>query len=268
MLNISTSLPTFNIKCVNNLNKPKQFTLFGAGYNSKEDVVSTMPGVSYDFMQKQLLSKNYWIGMMYLQVTQSKLPASKVLSALQFFIDSKDVSGQRNILPINMGVHFPKINQVNMDVAEVHRVFNLNIQTSIQFTLPAKTTLEFTFYRSALEELFKIKGIPFVNSLIDRIQIIQSKTRKYEYYINGKHTTDNESYANFVNAGNQLLTRKIERINDVPADIYRNLCELSVVIDEYEKTLFKYGEAELIKKAQTLKKPTKKTTKKRKNAKA
>ena len=105
-------------------------------------ITSAIPGVSYTGLLAQSEHKNFECGMTYIQVVSG----SNAALTATWSLTTKDANGDADVR-----TKTPKKSpmQQQTDVLEFYNTFKINGYTKIVITLPASTTVTYSFYPSA-----------------------------------------------------------------------------------------------------------------------
>lgn len=147
----STSSMPYIVRAVNANGADTAVTIFNS-YNNRTaanngnlagiTVTSTMAGVTYNELLAQSEHKNFEAGMVYIEV----IAGSNSGLTRGITLTTRDANGVAEVKPLT-----PKINpmQQQATVLEFYHTFRINGFTNWAVTLPANTTVEYTFYPSA-----------------------------------------------------------------------------------------------------------------------
>lgn len=137
-------------------NSYKARTASNYGNVSGITITSAITGVTYDELLAQSESKNFECGMTYMQVVTGSNSAMTATWSLV----TKNADGNFTTASIS-----PKKSpmQQQSDVLEFPRVFKIDGYTGITLTMPASTTVQYSFYPSATAAIGRSLGnVPVV----------------------------------------------------------------------------------------------------------
>lgn len=148
--NSKTSQP-YEVEVANANLVATQCTIFNAyaNFNAANNgnpvgitITSATPGVAYGELLFQSVHKNFECGMTYIEVVSGSTAAITAT----WLLTTKDASG-----PGSFDTLRPKKDprQQQNDVLEFYHTFKINGYTNIQITIPASTTVRYSFYPSA-----------------------------------------------------------------------------------------------------------------------
>lgn len=255
MRNYHESSSPLQVMAKNETNEPKQISLFGSEFNDFENeyVQSCYSYVTYPNVQKSLLHTIYGIDKMriILQTKNSKgnFDTTKSKNNLKDLVISvysqDDVNGQAMTIPLFVKHHIsPK--QFQKNIADIKYELYLDGSVALNFTLPPKTEVTFTlfpFYKNKLGtetyygEFGLIKMIenikhPFSEILVNKINEAKKIKTDYEKCLKDNSIVIQNNYYSRV-IFDENVDELLFNINDIPADIYRNMVDLYIELNNY-----------------------------------
>lgn len=262
-INYRESSSPLQVIVKNGTNETKQISLFGSEYNEFEnsDIESYFSNISYSSIQKTLLHTIYGIDKMriHLQTKNSKgnfdTKKSKYnLKDLVISINYQDINGQSLTMPLAIEKHiYPK--QFQKNIADVKHEIYLDGSVALNFTLSPKTEIVFTlfpFYKNKLgtEAYYGERGLikmiedvkhPFSEILVNKIN--EANRLRNSYKADEEENAINSYYSS---SSKMFFNEKIHTIliglNDIPSDLYRNMVNLYVELEDYINALIKEAE--------------------------
>lgn len=230
----------------------KFINLFGSEFNDFEnkDISSVFNNEKYSSIQKALINCVYGVDLIRIQLStknsKGKFDSKKSKLNLESFVinmNCKDINGQEMTIPIIVKSYIdPK--QFVKYIADIKYKFNLDSSVALNFSLPPKTQVVITifpFYTNKLgvENYYGEHGI---------IQMIRNINHPFSEILIGKIDKARElkdihsqldlikqkgaySYPRII--FNQNIDELLFKIHDIPADIYRNMVNLFVELNEY-----------------------------------
>lgn len=114
-------------------------------------ITSATPGVTYGALLAQTESKNFECGMTYIEVTTG----SNSAVTATWLLTTKNADGSLTSDPLT-----PKLNpmQQQAQILEFYNTFKIDGYTKIELTLPASTTVKYSFYPSKTAALGRELG--------------------------------------------------------------------------------------------------------------
>lgn len=263
MRNYHESSSPLQVMAKNETNEPKQISLFGSEFNDFEDkdIQCCFSDISYSNIQKSLLHTLYGIDKIriHLQTKNSKgsFDAKKSkdnLRDLVVSIHSQDINGRAMTRPLFVENHIdPK--QYQKDIADIEHELYLDGSVALNFTLPPKTEVIFTlfpFYKNkiGIETYHGKRGLtkmienirhPFSEILINKIKEADKLRNSY------KADEEENSINNYYTSGykvffNEKIHTLLVSLTDIPSDLYRNMVNLYVELEDYINALIKEAE--------------------------
>jgi hypothetical protein len=236
----------------NENNEQKHISVFGSEFNEFEnkDISSVFNNEKYSSIQKALINCVYGVDLIRVQLStknsKGQFDSKKSILNLESFIinmNCKDINGQEMTIPIIVKSYIdPK--QFIKYIADIKYKFNLDSSVALNFLLPPKTQVVITifpFYTNKLgaENYYGEHGM---------IQMIRNINHPFSEILIGKIDKARElkdihsqldlikqkgaySYPRII--FNQKIDELLFGIHDIPADIYRNMVNLYVELNDY-----------------------------------
>ncbi len=238
---VLTSQPII-LNCTNPHPYPIQIRLFGSAYNKFENEYVTTPAseAGYEFIQKNLFSHKYAIGITHFESTNIKF-----LRKLQLTLKYLNVNGNSTRQTFCVKPNKKSFDKTKTDTK--HQ-FKLDAATELNFMLAANTTLKILFYPSAVINLRRsLAGLPAIQEYsapkIIAGSVNNNAVYNFGHKINHKFGTVLQDKYNTVKdhvavafkkkkLSPQLaqkfidIHQKIDSINNIPVDFYRNLIDV------------------------------------------
>lgn len=243
--------------------QPKQISLFGSEFNDFEnkDIQSCFQNITYPHVQKTLLHSSYGIDKMRLHLqtknSKDKFDAKKSkdnLKDLVLSIYCQDINGQSLTMPLLINSYIdPK--QIQKCIADVNYKLYLDGSVALNFTLPPKTEVVFTFFpfyenKRGAEAYFGESGLikmiedikhPFSEILVNKINEANRLRNSYkadeeENAINSYYSSRSKIFFN------EKIHTLLISLTDIPSDLYRNMVNLYVELEDYINALIKEAE--------------------------
>ena len=240
----------------NENNEKKHISVFGSEFNEFEnkDISSVFNNEKYSSIQKALINCVYGVDLIRIQLStknsKGKFDSKKSKLNLESFVinmNCKDINGQEMTIPIIVKSYIdPK--QFVKYIADIKYKFNLDSSVALNFSLPPKTQVVITifpFYTNKLgaENYYGEHGI---------IQIIRNINHPFSEILIGKidkarELKDIHSQLDLIKQKGAYSYPRIKKkkkidellfgIHDIPADIYRNMVNLYVELNDYVSEL-------------------------------
>jgi hypothetical protein len=235
----------------NDTNESKPINLFGSSYNEfvNKDIKSGIPYVTYEHIQKTLLSTAYFFDLMRLEISslgkkgKTDIGAScNNLKKLVITVGNSDINGQACYIPIIVGSYIDK-KQFQKCIVDINYNVILDDSTQLNFNVPPKSTIVVSIFPYKVKKnnetryygysglISSIKDIKhkFSDILINKINEADKLKKEYDEF------EDVKSHKQYFQLEDYYFDATIDnmlsKLHDIPSDLYRNMIDLYTELD-------------------------------------